>query len=109
MGKSKKILIQTLDKICNGHSTLLNQYKLNIDFDIDAVFMVTITNITKLVLDESYFEKISLLFTIDPQSKKIECQYGCKYSAGNLWSLMILDMPMLPEKFPQAVEDFETS
>ncbi len=92
--------------MCDGHSTLLHEYKISTDVNIDGNYKITVTNIKELVLDESYFEKISMWFFIDTAARSLKCQYGCKYSAGNLWAPRDSRYSDASEKFQQAVEDF---
>jgi hypothetical protein len=102
----KQALVQIVKEMCKGHSTAFNDYRIDTDLDIEGDFRITITNIKKLVLDQSYFEKILIRFFIDPAAKKIDCQYACKYSAGNLWAPNDSRYRDASEQSPEMVENF---
>jgi hypothetical protein len=91
-GSKYKKVIRKLEKGLREHfnqyETAFEKYKFVSYEPSEKELVIEVRNITKAILDESYFEKIVIQFTFVPNDKILEVNYiiQAKYAAGLIWA-----------------------
>lgn len=104
----KNKLIKGLKQHFKYAETLFEKYEFNVMNQLDNELSVEINNVTKLIIDESYFEHINIKFKFTSIDSDIKIDYTirAKYGSGIIWAPKSSDYYDMSPKYQEEIETF---